>query len=105
MTVAEAQHRIGSTEFAEWLAFYQLEPFGDERADLRAAIMPFLFATAFRKRGKTRPSMDDFMVSSMLSDSTDEPMAVREMEMTLRRLARSYEEHQRRHGNDINNRG
>jgi len=37
MGVAEAQQRISAREFAEWAAYYQLEPFGEARADLRAA--------------------------------------------------------------------
>ena len=31
------QERISSRDFAEWMAFYRLEPFGDERDDLRMA--------------------------------------------------------------------
>lgn len=31
--------RLDSRELAEWLAFYNLEPFGDVRADYRSAII------------------------------------------------------------------
>jgi len=34
MPVRELLARIGSDELTEWMAFYQLEPFGDMRADL-----------------------------------------------------------------------
>lgn len=33
MPVAEAQERISSAEFAGWVAFYQQNPFGDERME------------------------------------------------------------------------
>jgi hypothetical protein len=36
--VREAQQRIDSREYAEWLAYYRLEPFGEGRADWRVAI-------------------------------------------------------------------
>jgi hypothetical protein len=46
----------------EWIAYSRVEPFGEERADLRAGIIASVIANAHRdrKRGKTfRPS--DFM--------------------------------------------
>lgn len=39
MTVAELQERMTSAEFAEWVALYSIEPFGDDRADLRAGVV------------------------------------------------------------------
>lgn len=38
MTVAELGERMSSAEFAEWQAYYELEPWGEERADLRQAM-------------------------------------------------------------------
>jgi len=38
MTVSELGDRMSSRELSEWMAFYQIEPFGDERADLRQAM-------------------------------------------------------------------
>lgn len=37
MSVAQAQLVISSREFAEWRAFYQIEPFGEKRSDMQAA--------------------------------------------------------------------
>jgi len=39
MSVAEAMERIDSREFTLWRAAYRLEPWGEERADLRAATL------------------------------------------------------------------
>jgi hypothetical protein len=36
--VAEIQERIDAREFAEWMAYYRLEPWGEERADMRMAV-------------------------------------------------------------------
>jgi hypothetical protein len=42
------QEEISSLEFSEWLAYYRLEPFGDERADLRSGIVASTVANAHR---------------------------------------------------------
>lgn len=39
MPVAELQSRMTSAEFQEWRAYYQIEPFGDLRADFRSGIL------------------------------------------------------------------
>lgn len=44
------QEQLTSHEFSEWQAYYRLEPFGDERADLRAGIVASTVANAHRDR-------------------------------------------------------
>jgi len=39
LSVAEAQQRIDSREFTLWRAAYEIEPWGEERADIRTAIL------------------------------------------------------------------
>ena len=43
------------------MAYYELEPFGEDRADLRMAILATLIANANTPRGKRRAKVDDFM--------------------------------------------
>lgn len=38
MTVAEMMDRMSGREFREWMAYSSIEPFGEERADLRQAM-------------------------------------------------------------------
>lgn len=52
---------MSSREFAEWMAFYKMEPFGEERADLRAAIVACTIANVNRAKGKRAFKVDDFM--------------------------------------------
>jgi Protein of unknown function (DUF4035) len=62
MTVAEAQGRISSREFTEWMAYYTLEPFGEARADLRAGEVAATIANVHRDPAKSRPfTAPDFM--------------------------------------------
>lgn len=48
MTVGDMLHRIESRELTEWMAYAQVEPFGEERADLRAGIVAATIANANR---------------------------------------------------------
>lgn len=46
----EAQERIDSAEFAEWVAFYRLEPWGGAAADHRAGEICATIANLFGSR-------------------------------------------------------
>jgi len=48
------QREISSLDFAEWLAYQELEPFGEERADLRAGIISATVANTARDPKKRR---------------------------------------------------
>ncbi len=54
---------ISSRQLTEWMAYDQLEPFGERRADLRMAILASLIANANRDPDKRREpfSPADFM--------------------------------------------
>lgn len=48
MTVEDMLDRMTWREYREWLEFYEVEPFGDERADLRSGIVAALIANVNR---------------------------------------------------------
>lgn len=56
MSVAEAQERISSAEFTEWIAFYRREPFAAERIEKMIAI---LCATTANFSGNTKRKLRD----------------------------------------------
>ena len=60
MSVSEAQQRISASEFAEWMAFYQIEPFGEDRHDLRHGILCSVIAGLFASKGNA-PKPEDFI--------------------------------------------
>jgi hypothetical protein len=39
MTVGDMLQRMSSAELTEWMAFYVVEPFGEEHADFRAGVI------------------------------------------------------------------
>jgi hypothetical protein len=63
--VSEAQARCSSREFAEWAAYYRLEPWGEERADLRSGIIAHLIAGALSKKGRY-PKLGDFLAGELM---------------------------------------
>ncbi len=55
MSVRQAQREIDSGEFAEWMAYYQIEPFGEMVADIRHGLACALLANVNRDR-RTQPT-------------------------------------------------
>ena len=58
--VSRLQNEINSREFAMYVAYYRVEPFGQERSDLSAAI---ICNTMSRLHGVKSTKISDFMPS------------------------------------------
>ena len=52
--MAEWQEAMSAREFAEWVAYAGMEPFGETRADIRMATVAALLAEANRDRKRRR---------------------------------------------------
>jgi hypothetical protein len=61
MTVAEAQERVTAREFAEWQAFYRLDPFGEYRADYRMGLLIAATLNLWKDKGDEPARPEDFM--------------------------------------------
>lgn len=63
MPVSELLNRTSSRELTEWMAYAGLEPWGEERADLRMAIIASTIANANRDPKKRRKPFkpEDFL--------------------------------------------
>jgi hypothetical protein len=85
-TVRQLLSQIDSYELTEWFAYYSIEPFGEERADLRAATMACTVANAAGGRGKNKPP---FTVKDFLLDfEPKEPQTMEELKNIFRNMAR-----------------
>ena len=62
--------------FNEWMCYYSLEPFGEERADVRNGMLCTLVGNIFRKRGQRGLRPQDFV----LGDKEPERQSGKEME-------------------------
>jgi hypothetical protein len=58
MPVGDLLARVSSRELTEWMAYYEMEPFGEERADLRAGIIASTVANVNRAKGKAYKPQD-----------------------------------------------
>jgi flagellar basal body rod protein FlgC len=54
MTVQELLSRVSSRELAEWIAFFELEPWGTEVEDWRAGLIASTIANANRDQKRRR---------------------------------------------------
>lgn len=81
MTVRELLSTIGSDELAEWMAYYELEPWGGARGDLQAGIVASVMCNLRRDR-HVRPmpfAPADFMLKfgddELVQQTPDEAFA------------------------------
>lgn len=72
--VAELQERVSSHDFAEYWVYFNLEPWGIEREDLRAGIVASTIANANRDpKKKAQPfTPDQFMPKPADFDADDD---------------------------------
>ena len=75
-TVKQLLAEMDSAELTEWMAYDQVEPFGEWRADLRAGIVASTIANALRGRG-SRPFRPEDFIPQFAPGSTRE-MSVEE---------------------------
>lgn len=87
MTVGELLSRISSRELAEWMAFYQLEPWGAETEDWRTGLVASTIANVNRDQKRRRRPYEpqDFMprrdmpVKKAEEQSVEDQIAIVEM--------------------------
>ncbi|MEZ4714310.1 MAG: DUF4035 domain-containing protein [Caldilineaceae bacterium] len=75
-TVAELQSRMGQTEFLDWLEYYQVEPFGEVRAEMRMGMLASVLANIHRD-SKKKPeaySPKEFMATYEIGDAPSAPL-------------------------------
>ena len=53
--------QITSRQLGEWIAYYRIDPWGEERADLRSGIVSSTMANINRKKGAKAFKPSDFM--------------------------------------------
>jgi|TARA_R100001530_G_scaffold41605_1_gene31811 hypothetical protein len=73
MTVGEMLRKMSSSEMADWIAFWRLDPWGEERADLRSGIIAAVTANVWSGKGrKAKPA--DFMPNFVEPDRPRQSM-------------------------------
>lgn len=78
-TVAELEETLSSRELSEWIAFYAMEPFGEQRADLRSAIIAATVANCHRVSGTAFQPADFMPYETRKKDVRESIDAIRSM--------------------------
>lgn len=68
MTRRRLLSELDSAELSEWMAYYQLEPFGCPADDARHGIMAAMFYNANRGKGQHPKNADDFWLADKSKD-------------------------------------
>lgn len=75
-------------EFAEWIAYSRVEPWGEERADLRAALICKTLADINTPKGKRPMKLEDFLLKF---DQEPKTQSTDEMIGTVAQISAIYE--------------
>ena len=80
---------ISGRQLAEWMAYARLEPFGEERADLRMAILAALIANVNRdpKKKSSPYEVSDFMPKFEKPESISKEDAIMAIDVMMTALA------------------
>ncbi len=83
MSVAEAQQRISSKEFAGWIAYERIEPSEPKRSDIQTALLATIIANSVRdpKKKPTPFKVEDFLLDFELKEV--KPMTVEELKAQM----------------------
>ncbi len=85
MSVRRAQEEINSAEFSEWMAFYNVEPFGVDRNDLPIAILGKRICDMWKAKGS--PPFDiDYFLPNIGKPEWKEAMSPMEMQHKIKTM-------------------
>lgn len=74
---------LDSAELTEWMAYYTIEPFGEQRADLRAGIIASTLVNMNRAKSSKAVSPREFM--PFIDDDTKQKLASKKLRDALKR--------------------
>ena len=87
MTVQQLLRQMDARELTDWIAFWQREPWGDERADLRSGIVAAAATNVWAGRGR-QATPRDFMPRCGDEDTPRQPPEL--MQGLFRRAAKAF---------------
>lgn len=91
MSVKQAQQAVDSREFSEWQAYWNLEPWGEGRGDLRAGIVASTMANLWRGADTPPFTPQDFMpqFDRFAAEAEDPDALIAQQQQLLESLTRA----------------
>ena len=65
---------LTSGELTDWLAYYSIEPWGEERADLRSAIIAAIMSNRWRGKNERPRKIEEFMPFTIQPEKSETAM-------------------------------
>jgi len=87
MTVEDLSIKMSSSEMSEWAAYYRIEPFGDVRNDVHAAMICQSVISPHMEKGKKPPSIEELMP---FRDTEKEGQTADEMKQMCKNFASAF---------------
>lgn len=78
MTVGDLLRRMSGEEFAQWAAYYRIEPWGETRADLRNGVVASLLYNINRTKDAPPLSPADFLLFEKKPDAAQSETNLRD---------------------------
>ena len=78
MTVADLSERLTAAEEAHWISLYRSDPWGEQRSDMRNALIAQLIHNTNAPRGKGKKLEDFMMFSGKPKQRGVDPVAIRD---------------------------
>ncbi len=91
MTVERLRIETTPLGIARWQAYNRIEPIGEYRADLRAALMTMhIVAVALTKAGREKLKLSDFLLDFTPKPETSEPDSDAKVAATVRFMMQCF---------------
>lgn len=83
---------MSSYEFSQWMADYSLEPWGEVRADMRAAVIAVTLANIWRPKDRAAFELADFMLEFDTKPAPDPAEVYQKLKAALLMTTRTNQE-------------
>jgi len=77
MTVAQLSRELTAAEEAHWFALYRADPWGEQRGDMRSALLAQILFNTNAPRGKGKKLQDFMLFAERKEKPGDSPKQIR----------------------------
>ncbi len=98
MSLRQCRAEVDEAELDEWAAYATLEPFGEERADARAALIAFTVARSQHSGKGRKPRFEDFLLSFGGDEPARREQTPDEMAAVMKSFAKGHNRSLKRKG-------
>jgi hypothetical protein len=91
LNLRKVAEQLTSRELTDWLAYWSLEPWGEERADFRSGILAAAMSNRWRGKGEKAAKPQDFMPFTDEPEQTPDEIRARMTEILSNAQSRTHQ--------------